>query len=469
MPGDRPVIDPRDRRDRPSSAPPPRCRRHTSSARAQRASARHVAPWLQRPPARRDSRTAIVIGGGLAGTSAAASLAARGLRVTLVDRHPALAAEASGNAQGVLYIKPSPHGTALTALSLAGVSFALRELVRRLPADGTAWSQCGVVVLAHDIAEADRHAQLAALGWPRRSCAPSTRAPPRTSPVSRCHPADSSTQPRAGCIRRRSARRSRTTRASTCASAGPSTRSPATPPMAGPSRTPRATRCTPTSSWSLRRSTPRDSRPRAPAAQADPRTDHDGPGDGGLHPARDGALRRKLRGAGAQRTPLSRRDLRRRRRRDGPPRGRRHRQPRRAACPRPGAGRCDRNLRWRRHTARASGRRQPDPQQPRGSPGRDPDYLPIAGAALDADRFRERFAALARDATTRFDEPAPWLPGLFVSTGHGSRGLVTAPIAGELIAALVTGEPLPLPTNVVQALATGRFLARDLKRRQSAR
>ena len=42
-------------------------------------------------------------------------------------------------------------------------------------------------------------------------------------------------------------------------------------------------------------------------------------------------------------------------------------------------------------------------------------------------------------------------------------------IAGELIAALVTGEPLPLPTNVVQALATGRFLARDLKRRQSAR
>jgi tRNA 5-methylaminomethyl-2-thiouridine biosynthesis bifunctional protein len=93
-----------------------------------------------------------------------------------------------------------------------------------------------------------------------------------------------------------------------------------------------------------------------------------------------------------------------------------------------------------------------------------PDYLPIVGTVADADLFRERFAALARDATTAFDIEAPWLDGLLVSTGHGSRGLVTAPIAGELIASLVTGEPLPLPDRVVQALGAARFLARALKR-----
>jgi glycine/D-amino acid oxidase-like deaminating enzyme len=41
---------------------------------------------------------------------------------------------------------------------------------------------------------------------------------------------------------------------------------------------------------------------------------------------------------------------------------------------------------------------------------------------------------------------------------------VTAPIAGELIASLITGEPLPLSDRVVQALSAARFLARALKR-----
>jgi tRNA 5-methylaminomethyl-2-thiouridine biosynthesis bifunctional protein len=95
-----------------------------------------------------------------------------------------------------------------------------------------------------------------------------------------------------------------------------------------------------------------------------------------------------------------------------------------------------------------------------------PDYLPIVGTVADADVFRDRFAALSRDATTTFDTEAPWLGGLLVSTGHGSRGLVTAPIAGELVASLITGEPLPLSDRVVQALGAARFLARGLKRKQ---
>ncbi|MCW5623286.1 MAG: FAD-dependent 5-carboxymethylaminomethyl-2-thiouridine(34) oxidoreductase MnmC [Burkholderiales bacterium] len=93
-----------------------------------------------------------------------------------------------------------------------------------------------------------------------------------------------------------------------------------------------------------------------------------------------------------------------------------------------------------------------------------PDYLPLAGAVCDSAVFARRYAALARDATTHFDDVAPWLPGLYVTTGHGSRGLVTAPLLGEVIAALAFDEPAPLPVDVMRALAPTRFDARRLAR-----
>lgn len=73
-----------------------------------------VKPWFARPPQPTRERHALVIGAGLAGCASAASLAARGWQVSLLERHADLAQEASGNPQGVLYLKLSAHGTALT-------------------------------------------------------------------------------------------------------------------------------------------------------------------------------------------------------------------------------------------------------------------------------------------------------------------------------------------------------------------
>jgi len=97
-----------------------------------------------------------------------------------------------------------------------------------------------------------------------------------------------------------------------------------------------------------------------------------------------------------------------------------------------------------------------------------PDYLPIVGPLADAAVFTHRFARLSKDATTPFADEAPWLDGLFVTVAHGSRGLLTAPIAGELIAAQALGEPAPLPGAVADALSPSRFLARGLKRRTAS-
>ena len=79
-----------------------------------------------------------------------------------------------------------------------------------------------------------------------------------------------------------------------------------------------------------------------------------------------------------------------------------------------------------------------------------PDRLPLVGAlpephfALGAERLRE----------------LPRQPGLYGLLGYASRGLTWAPLAAELLAASLEGEPLPLEAQLAAALDPGRFLLR---------
>ncbi|WMR32977.1 bifunctional tRNA (5-methylaminomethyl-2-thiouridine)(34)-methyltransferase MnmD/FAD-dependent 5-carboxymethylaminomethyl-2-thiouridine(34) oxidoreductase MnmC, partial [Metapseudomonas otitidis] len=116
-------------------------------------------PWYARPPAHQGPRRALVIGGGLAGCASAASLAARGWQVTLLERHAGLAEEASGNPQGVLYLKLSAHGTALSRLIVSGFGHT-RRLLEHLQANED-WQACGVLQLAFEDKERERQAALA--------------------------------------------------------------------------------------------------------------------------------------------------------------------------------------------------------------------------------------------------------------------------------------------------------------------
>ena len=58
----------------------------------------------------------IVVGAGIAGAATASELAVRGVRVTVLDAAKAPASAASGNRQGLLYAKISPHPTPQTEL-----------------------------------------------------------------------------------------------------------------------------------------------------------------------------------------------------------------------------------------------------------------------------------------------------------------------------------------------------------------
>ncbi len=93
-----------------------------------------------------------------------------------------------------------------------------------------------------------------------------------------------------------------------------------------------------------------------------------------------------------------------------------------------------------------------------------PDYLPVAGPVPDAEGFCEDYAELRRNARQLIPRTGSYRPGLYFSAGHGSRGLTSTPLCGELLAAQVCGEPWPMPADLARALAPARFLVRALKR-----
>lgn len=91
------------------------------------------------------------------------------------------------------------------------------------------------------------------------------------------------------------------------------------------------------------------------------------------------------------------------------------------------------------------------------------DYMPLAGQLIDEKALRAkppRYNARPVDL--------PWLNGLYINAGHGSKGMITAPICGELIANLITNESLNMDANLASKLNPSRFLLKALGLKQLA-
>ncbi|MGS0742105.1 FAD-dependent 5-carboxymethylaminomethyl-2-thiouridine(34) oxidoreductase MnmC [Glaciimonas sp. GG7] len=96
-------------------------------------------------------RHAIVLGAGLAGAAACQRLALRGWNITLIERHPEIAQEASGNLAGIVMPLLSRDDNPTSRLSRSAYLFA-RHVWQSLGGVGHAFSgaTCGVLQLARD-------------------------------------------------------------------------------------------------------------------------------------------------------------------------------------------------------------------------------------------------------------------------------------------------------------------------------
>lgn len=93
-----------------------------------------------------------------------------------------------------------------------------------------------------------------------------------------------------------------------------------------------------------------------------------------------------------------------------------------------------------------------------------PDRTPIIGAIPDIADYCEAYRDLHYGMKRGPFRTPDRLPGLYVFTGLGSKGLVFSGWGAEYLANLVTGGPLGLQTDLCAALDPERFLVRRLRR-----
>lgn len=413
-------------------------------------------PWLALPPTLPLTH-ALIIGAGIAGAASAYALARRGARVTIIEKDRAAKA-ASGNRQGLLYAKISAHSTAQTELLLAAYGYSRQLLDLMLP-ENECWQPCGVLHLNHNAAETRRNRQLAAqqthstlyravtaaeaadlagiavaqdgLWWPHGAWI----HPPTWVAALLDHP--NITLIESATVRaltrehgqwwldyRQHGHTHRIDGSHVVVCAGAD--SAKLPLLQG---------------WPLQQI-----RGQTTVAQA-----------GMLAPK----LRCALSGAsyispawqdqvcfGASFVPNN-----------GSSDWRAHEQ----------------QHNWqqlaRLHPALAAdlNRANPDITTATGHASvrcDSFDHLPVIGPVGDAAAMRRVYAPLAADKNRRQHQPCPWLPGVYVNTAHGSRGLATAPVCAEAVASALLGLPSPLSPRLQRALHPNRLVIRSLTHHQ---
>ncbi|GLW38391.1 tRNA 5-methylaminomethyl-2-thiouridine biosynthesis bifunctional protein MnmC [Pectobacterium carotovorum subsp. carotovorum] len=91
------------------------------------------------------------------------------------------------------------------------------------------------------------------------------------------------------------------------------------------------------------------------------------------------------------------------------------------------------------------------------------DHLPLLGAVPDYEQtltaYEDRLHPQHRADTV---PNAPYWQDLFIIGALGSRGLCSAPLAAEILASQMYGEPLPLDRDTLAALNPNRFWIRKL-------
>jgi tRNA 5-methylaminomethyl-2-thiouridine biosynthesis bifunctional protein len=410
-----------------------------------------IKPWFARPAPLAGERKALVIGAGMAGCTTAASLAARGWQVVLLERHSDIAQEASGNPQGVLYLKLSAHGTALSQLILSGFGHT-RRLLERLQR-GVDWDACGVLQLAFNDKEGQRQAQLAAafpedlLQQVDKNTAEAHSGVALGSgglffpeggwvhPPALCHSQVSHPNIRVQLhqdvvqLRRESGRWQAWNGDVLLDSAEVVV-------LAGAADIKQFS-----ASAGLPLKRIRGQITRLPETAASKALSTVVCAEGYVAPAR---LGEHTLGASFD---FTNEDL--------------------STTTADHLG----NLQLLQEISPDLSERldaaQLPPEQLQGRAAfrcTSPDYLPIIGPLADKEAFVQAFAALGKDARQTPDEPCPWLEGLYINSGHGSRGLITAPLCAELLAAWIDNEPLPLPRSVAEACHPNRFMLRELIR-----
>lgn len=95
-----------------------------------------------------------------------------------------------------------------------------------------------------------------------------------------------------------------------------------------------------------------------------------------------------------------------------------------------------------------------------------PDHIPMVGNLPNIDAHKELYQHLSSDKNWFIADEAPVQKGLYVLTGLGARGLCSAPLLADVLAAQLCDEPYPVDEDMLFHLSPNRFIIRDIIRRK---
>lgn len=416
-----------------------------------------IPPWYCRLPAPVfTKRRAIVVGAGVAGASTAASLATRGWQVVVLEKREEVARAGSGNAQGILYLKLSAHQTLQSRLLLEGFGYTRRLLetltVQGVLKKGEDWDGCGLLQLAFDDKELRRQQQLA-----------EAFSSSLLSPVTQegaCQLAGLSVNhqgllfPEGGWVKPRVLCQVLLTHPNievlchqdvvSLAHDGQQWQAKGSSGVLASAEVVVLATAQDTKQFSATSKLPikgiRGQTTELPANQRSESLSSVICSDGYISPAKDdkhclGAtfnfhavdllINKQEHAENIQTLKTISLDLAERLQVD--------------------------NLALEDLEGRAAYRCTAT------------DYLPIVGPIAQRDIFLEDYKVLIKDAKKIPDTPCSWVNGLFLNIAHGSRGLITAPLCGEMLASWLENEPLPIEQDLMEACHPNRFWVRELR------
>lgn len=85
------------------------------------------------------------------------------------------------------------------------------------------------------------------------------------------------------------------------------------------------------------------------------------------------------------------------------------------------------------------------------------DHLPLVGAVPDPEWMKQAYLTQPRTKALHTYSPQRYQTGLFVSNGHGARGLMSVFLCAEIIGRMVSGEMAVMPQNLYHAVHPSRF------------
>lgn len=412
-------------------------------------------PWdLIRTPPAASQRRVLIIGGGLAGCHSARALAERGYQVVLLERHPQIATEASGNPQGLLYAKLSHQQSALAEFNLASLIYAQNHYRQFWRANADFGSACGVLQLAYDETEQAAQQQLRDRFGQAEELVRFVDAKQASAIAGVPLPHSGLYFPKAGWLDPRAVCKALAEHPNiellkgveidqiqyqdqqwrALNSAG---RELARAPLVVIANARDAKHFDPTKNLPLKAIRGQVTYLAANGASENLRTALCA--EGYLAPAHQGW---HCLGASFNLKDSS-------------------------PSPRSEDHQTNLNKLQQQGPAVAA---LFNPLVPSVLTGRvafrcaTRDYLPLVGPVPKEEQFLIDYAPLRKDAQAQIPLAGAYWPGLYANLGHGSRGLAYTPLSAQLVAAQIAGDPLPISKALARALNPARFLIRDLIR-----